>query len=213
MAEADDSHAEVDVNEDDPRSEIISSRRLESFSDGVMAVIITVMAFNLHPPSTPSWSAVEHRVPTLLIYVLSFTVIGVYWNNHHHLLRITTTINSAVMWTNLALLLCLSLFPVVTEWVGLVPSSSWPAVAYGLVSTLCAVAYYVLSRAILRANHHDRMLVRALGHDVKGRISLALALVGVALAFVSAYLAYACYAVLTVMWFVPDRRLVRPHRH
>ena len=194
-----------------PADAIISTRRLESFSDGVMAVIITVMAFNLKPPAHESWASVDQRIPSLLIYVLSFTVIGIYWNNHHHLLRLATTISGAVMWANLVLLLSLSFTPVVTQWVGLAGRSAWPAAAYGVVSLLCAVTYYVLVRAILRANHHDAILAGALRRDVKGMISPLFSASGIALAFVSPYLSYACFAMLSLMWIVPDRRLVRPH--
>jgi len=198
---------------EDPVGEVIDSGRLESFSDGVMAVIITVMAFNLRPPVHDSWTSVEHRVPSLLIYILSFTVIGIYWNNHHHLLRMTTTISGGVMWANLALLFCLSLTPVVTEWIGQGARSAFPAVAYGIVSLASALTYFALVRTILRANHHDEKLVRALGHDVKGAISPFVSVSGIALAFVSPFLSYACYGLLSLMWIIPDRRLVREHQH
>jgi len=201
------------VPDDDSHGEVISSRRLESFSDGVMAVIITVMAFNLRPPAHDSWHFVAQRLPTLLIYMLSFTVIGIYWNNHHHLLRMTTTISTGVMWTNLALLFCLSLVPVVTEWVGQGARSSFPALAYGVVSLASALTYFALVRAILRANHHDERLVRALGRDIKGTISPFVSLAGIVLALVQPFASYACYALLSLMWIIPDRRLVREHRH
>jgi len=206
-------HPESPVEGHGAASEVISSGRLESFSDGVMAVIITVMAFSLRPPAQDHWRYVEQRLPTLLIYILSFTVIGIYWNNHHHLLRMTTTISSGVMWTNLGLLFWLSLTPVVTEWVGQSAGSSYPAVAYGVVSLASALTYFALVRAILRANHHDETLVRALGHDVKGMVSPFVSILGIALGFVAPYLSYACYALLSLMWIVPDRRLVREHRH
>ncbi len=196
-----------------PLHDVVGTGRLESFSDGVMAVIITVMAFDLRPPSGANWTAVDHRLPTLLIYILSFTVIGIYWNNHHHLLRLTTTISAGVMWANLALLFWLSLTPVTTQWVGTDYKSAWPAMAYGIVSLASAMTYYVLVRAILRANHDDEVLRRALGHDVKGTISPFISLSGVLLAPVSPYLAYACFTLLSLMWIIPDRRLVRPHRH
>jgi uncharacterized membrane protein len=194
---------------DHAHGRVIATHRLESFSDGVMAVIITVMAFDLRPPAGQDWADLAHRLPSLLVYILSFTAIAIYWNNHHHLLRLTTSISAAVMWSNLTLLFCLSLVPVVTQWVGEASDSSWPAVAYGVVSLASAVSYFVLVRAILRANHHDDALKRALGHDTKGAISPLFSLSGMALAFVSPYLAYACYALLSLMWIIPDRRLVR----
>ncbi len=194
-------------------SDIIASGRLESFSDGVMAVIITFMAFNLRPPAGEHWTQVTQRLPTLLIYILSFTVIGIYWSNHHHLLRLARTISGGVMWTNLSLLFCLSLVPVVTQWVGQASNSAFPAVAYGIVSLASALTYFALVRAILRANHHDEQLLSALGRDVKGMISPFISLAGIAVAPLSPYLSYACYALLSLMWIVPDRRLVREHRH
>jgi uncharacterized membrane protein len=205
-------HSERPIEERDAHGEVIASGRLESFSDAVMAVIITVMAFSLRPPAHDNWASVDHRLPNLLIYILSFTVIGIYWNNHHHLLRMTTTISGGVMWANLALLFWLSLVPVVTEWVGQDGRSSFPAVAYGIVSLASALTYFVLVRTIVRANHHDQKLVRALGHDVKGAISPFVSVSGVALAFVNPFLSYACYTLLSLMWIIPDRRLVRQHR-
>lgn len=191
--------------------EIISSHRLEGFSDGVMAVIITVMAFNLRPPAHENWASLDQRIPSLLIYVLSFTVIGIYWNNHHHLLRLTT-ISAGVMWANLSLLLSLSLVPVVTEWVGQAGRSRWPAVAYGIVSLTSALTYFILVRTIVAANHHDGQLVRALRRDRKGPASPLVSMAGIALAVVTPLLSYACFALLSLMWIIPDRRLVRPHR-
>lgn len=193
------------------QSQIISTTRLESFSDGVMAVIITLMAFNLRPPAHQSWSSLSHRLPDLAIYVLSFAVIAVYWNNHHHLLRVTTTISTGVMWTNLVLLFWLSLVPVMTQWVGQAPSSRWPAVGYTLVSFLAASTYFILSRAIVRANHHDTALTTALGYDLKGFLSWAWGLVAVGLALWRPYLGYAGDIILSVLWAVPDKRLVRPN--
>lgn len=191
---------------------VIGSGRIASFSDGVMAVIITIMALNLRPPAGPHWSEVTQRLPNLLIYMLSFTVIGIYWNNHHHLLRLTTTISAGVMWANLALLFCLSLTPVVTQWVGEASNSAFPAVAYGLVSLASALTYFVLSRTILRANRDDGKLLSALSHDIKGMVSPVIYLTGIALAPVSPYLSYACYTVVSLMWIIPDRRLIREHR-
>jgi len=148
----------------------------------------------------------------LLIYILSFTVIGIYWNNHHHLLRLTSSISRGVMWTNIALLFWLSLVPVVTEWVGQASSSKWPAVAYGIVSVASALTYFILVRAILRVNHDDEKLARALGHDRKDAISPFVSFSGIALPFVSPYLAYACYALRSLMWIIPDQCLVVEHR-
>jgi len=187
----------------------IDTHRLEAFSDGVMAVIITIMAFDLKTPATADLHGLAHRAPALLVYILSFTVIGIYWNNHHHLLRATERISGAVMWTNLYLLLWLSFVPFTTAWVGTAHSRSLPAVAYGVVALGAALAYTALVRAILRANPDDEYIAAAVGTDVKGMVSLAIYATGIGLAFLSPYLAYACYVSVSLLWFVPDRRLTR----
>ena len=174
-----------------------------------MAVIITIMAFDLKTPLTPDLHGLGHRVAPLLVYVLSFTVIGIYWNNHHHLLRATERISGAVMWTNLYLLFWLSLVPFTTAWVGAAHGHSLPAVAYGAVALGAALAYTALVRAILRANPDDRYIAAAVGTDVKGMVSLVIYVTGIGLAFLNPYLAYACYASVSLLWFVPDRRLTR----
>ncbi len=189
--------------------EVIAAKRLESFSDGVMAVVITLMAFELRPPAGVAWYQIEHRLPNLLVYVLSFTAVAIYWVNHHHLMRVVESISGAVMWANLALLFWLSLVPFATQWVASAYRDTAPAVAYGVVAVGAAVTYYVLVRTLLRANHHDRRLVRALGVDVKGLLSVVLYLAGIGLAFVTPYLMYACAAAVSAMWIVPDRRLTR----
>ncbi|HQU26267.1 MAG TPA: TMEM175 family protein [Acidimicrobiales bacterium] len=187
--------------------EAISTKRLESFSDGVMAVIITLMALELRPPAGVSWTEIDHRLPNLLVYVLSFTSIAIYWVNHHHLMRVVESISGAVMWANLVLLFWLSLVPFATQWVADAYRETAPAVAYGFVAAGAAVTYYVLVRALLRANHHDGQLVRALGVDVKGLLSIIFYLAGIGLSFVTPYLMYACAAAVSAMWIVPDRRL------
>ena len=148
--------------------------RLEAFSDGVMAVIITIMAFNVKPPGGPTVSALHHVVPNLLVYVLSFAIVGTYWNNHHHLLRSTERMSAAVMWANLFLLFWLSLLPIVTGWVAKFPSHALPAAAYGLIGLGSAVAYWILVRMIIRANGTSSTVARAIGSDIKGNLSLAL---------------------------------------
>ncbi len=184
--------------------------RLEAFSDGVMAVIITIMAFGLEAPNGTSLTALRHRLPSLLIYLLSFTVIGIYWNNHHHLLRATKRMSGAVMWTNLQLLFWLSLIPVLTKWVASSYRSSLPASAYGVVGFAAGIAYFILTQAILAANKEDVALRRALGSEVKEVGSVVAYAAGVGLAWVSPWIAYACYAGVSIAWFVPDRRLAEP---
>jgi uncharacterized membrane protein len=183
----------------------MSPARLEAFSDGVLAVIITIMVLELRPPPGDDLPSLEALAPGLLIYVLSFTFIGIYWNNHHHLLRATRRISGGVMWANLHLLFWLSLVPVVTAWVGKYPHSLWPAVAYGALGLLAGVAYTILAMAISSVNK-DSAISKVLQRDYKGRISLAFYAVGMALAFVQPLLAYVLYALVSIMWFIPDRR-------
>jgi uncharacterized membrane protein len=185
------------------------THRLEAFSDGVMAVIITIMAFELKTPVTANLHGLAGRIAPLLVYILSFTVIGIYWNNHHHLLRATNRISAGVMWTNLHLLFWLSLVPFATAWVGSAHDRPLPAATYGAVALGAALAYFALVRAILRANPDDASLAAAVGTDVKGLVSPVVYGAGIGLAFVSPYLAYACYAAVSVVWFIPDRRLTR----
>lgn len=183
------------------------AQRLEAFSDGVMAVVITIMAFGLAVPASATWHALGHQLPSLLVYVLSFTLIGIYWNNHHHLLRATERISGGVMWANLHLLFWLSLTPVATKWVGQAHSAHLPASAYGIVSVGAAVSYGVLVRMIIRANGNESHVARAIGSDVKGRVSIGLFASGTGLAWVSPWVAYAVYVAVAIVWFVPDRRL------
>jgi uncharacterized membrane protein len=183
--------------------------RVEAFSDGVMAVIITIMAFELKAPAGGGFSDLRDRLPALLVYILSFTFIGIYWNNHHHLLRAARQITGAVMWANLHLLFWLSLIPVLTEWIGERHADTAPAVIYGVVCLGASVAFYLLTRAIIAADGEDSAVASALGSDFKGRISLLLYAAGTALAAVSPYIAYGIFAAVAILWFVPDRRFSR----
>jgi uncharacterized membrane protein len=184
----------------------MSTARLEGFSDGVLAVIITIMVLELRPPPGDSLDALQSLIPGLLIYVLSFMFIAMYWNNHHHLLRATLRINSGVMWANFHLLFWLSLVPVVTAWAGAHGRSRWPAVTYGAIGFLAGVAYYVLTLTI-RAVNQDTRLNELLGRDIKGKVSVVLYTLGIALAIIEPLLAYGAYALVSIMWFIPDRRL------
>lgn len=183
--------------------------RLEAFSDGVMAVIITITALSLRSPSGGNFSALSHRLPELLVYILSFAFIGIYWNNHHHLLRATQHVSGAVMWANLHLLFWLSLIPVITEWVGTTYRQEWPAATYGIVAFGAAIAFSILVTMIVRTDGRNSSVARAVGSDVKGKMSLVLYAAGIAFAFVSPWISYALYAAVSIIWFVPDRRLVR----
>jgi uncharacterized membrane protein len=183
--------------------------RLEAFSDGVMAVIITIMALGLNVPKETTWHALGQQLPSLLVYVLSFTMIGIYWNNHPHLLRATEHISGGVMWANLDLLFWLSLIPFATKWVGEAHQASLPASVYGMVTLAAAVAYGILVQMIVRANGRESAVATAVGSDVKGNLSIGLYLIGIGLAWLSPWIAYALYLAVAVVWFVPDHRFRR----
>jgi uncharacterized membrane protein len=184
--------------------------RLEAFSDGVLAVIITIMALELKAPVDGDFRSLRGRLPALLVYILSFTFVGIYWNNHHHLLRAARRVTPGVMWANLHLLFWLSLIPVLTEWIGEHYEKTAPAATYGLVCLGSAVAFTVLVRAIIRADGSASLVATAIGRDTKGRASLVLYTAATGLAFVTPWISYALLAAVAVMWFVPDRRLSRP---
>jgi len=184
----------------------IDTSRLEAFSDGVIAIIITIMVLEIHRPEEPTLDAVRPLIPTLLAYLLSFVFVGNYWNNHHHLFKAAKAIDGRVMWANLHLLFWLSLIPVATGWVGDLHDHAWPAALYGVLGLICGIAYSILLRSIIQANPHTR--IRAVvGTDRKGIISLALYSLGALLAFVDPWIGYGAYALVSVIWFIPDRRL------
>ena len=181
--------------------------RLEAFSDGVIAVVITIMVLELHIPKGSDFAALRPQVAAFLTYVLSFVNLGIYWNNHHHLLKATQRINGSVLWANLHLLFWLSLFPFFTGWMGENHFAPLPTAAYGVVMLLAAVAYYTLQTVIVAAQGSSSSLAAALGRDVKGRISPVIYIVAVPLAFVSRWIALGLYVVVALMWLVPDRRI------
>jgi len=184
--------------------------RLEAFSDGVLAVIITIMALELKAPEDGSFRSLHARLPALLFYILSFTFIGIYWNNHHHLLRAARRVTAGVMWANLHLLFWLSLIPVLTEWVGENHGDRVPATTYGVVCLGAAVAFTILVQAIIRADGSSSLVATAIGSDTKGRLSLLGYAAATALSFVSPWISYALFVAVALMWFIPDRRFSRP---
>ena len=183
--------------------------RLEAFSDGVLAVIITIMALDLRVPGRPTVRDLGQSLPSLLVFALSFTFIGIYWNNHHHLLRSTERISGRVMWSNLHLLFWLSLMPLLTKYVAEYYGSHLPACTYGVVAIGAASAYWILVRSIVAANGPDSEVARAIGTDFKGKVSIVIYALGVGLAWITPWIAYALYVAVSVIWFVPDRRLER----
>jgi uncharacterized membrane protein len=182
--------------------------RLEAFSDGVVAIIITIMVLELKVPQGADLDALRPLLPTFLTYALSFIFVGIYWNNHHHLLHATTRIDGGVLWANLHLLFWLSLTPFVTGWMGQNHYAPWPVAVYGLVLLLSAIAYYILVRAIIHAEGPHSKLAAAVGSDIKGKISAVLYAAAVPLAFVSSWIALGIYVFVALVWLVPDRRMV-----
>ncbi|HET7311464.1 MAG TPA: TMEM175 family protein [Mycobacteriales bacterium] len=183
--------------------------RMEAFSDGVIAILITVMVLELRVPHGTTWGALHESVPTLLTYVLSFVYLGIYWNNHHHMLMLTERIGGLVLWANLHLLFWLSLVPFATGWMGENHFAKVPASAYGIVLLGAALAYYALQTTIVRVQGPDSRLATAIGRDLKGKASPVLYITGIALAFANRWLAIAVYVIVALMWLIPDRRLER----
>jgi uncharacterized membrane protein len=181
--------------------------RLEAFSDGVIAIIITIMVLELKVPHDAGWRALVPVAPVFLSYVLSFVFLGIYWSNHHHLLQAVEHVNGRVLWANLHLLFWLSLTPFVTSWMGESSFAAVPAALYGGVLLFSAVAYFILARSLLSIHARDSVLAVALGADFKGKISMVIYLVAIPLAFVRSWLACALYVLVAVMWLVPDRRI------
>jgi uncharacterized membrane protein len=183
------------------------SGRVEAFSDAVIAIVMTVMVLELRVPSSTTWEALRPLVPVFLTYVLSFVYLGIYWNNHHHLLQATERVNGAVLWANLHLLFWLSLFPFATGWLGENHVAVLPTVLYGVVLLLAAMAYYVLQSVIVAEQGQGSALKAALGRDLKGKLSPVIYAGAIGLAFVSPWLAISLYVVVALMWLVPDRRI------
>jgi uncharacterized membrane protein len=181
--------------------------RLEAFSDGVIAVIITIMVLELHAPEGSDFEALKSIGPTFGAYVLSFVLLGIYWNNHHHLLHATKAVSGAVLWANLHLLFWLSLFPFVTAWMSGNDFAELPTAIYGLVLLLAAIAYFILQKAIVVADGPNSGLLAALGRDMKGKISPVLYALAIPLAYVDRWISLGLYIVVALMWLVPDRRL------
>jgi uncharacterized membrane protein len=187
----------------------VGKNRLEAFSDGVLAIIITIMVLELKVPHGETLSALEPLLPVFLSYVLSFVYIGIYWNNHHHLLHTVHRISGGVLWANLFLLFCLSLLPFVTGWMGENHFAAVPTALYGGVLILAAMAYWVLVRAIIAVEGKDSLLARAIGRDIKGNLSVVIYGAAIATAFLDQWIAQALYVVVALMWLVPDRRIER----
>jgi uncharacterized membrane protein len=181
--------------------------RLAAFSDGVVAILITIMVLELEVPHESTWDAVRPVVPLFLVYALSFVYVAIYWNNHHHLINASVRVNGRILWANLHLLFWLSLVPWATAWMGENDFEALPVAVYGGLLVCAAIAYYVLQRLIVLEHGIQSPLALALGRDLKGKISPVIYAVAIALAFVSRWVALALYVTVALMWLVPDRRL------
>ena len=185
----------------------MSKNRMEAFSDGVIAIIITIMVLELHAPPGADVNVLRPLLPVFLCYVLSFVFLGIYWNNHHHLLHAIAHVDGRVLWANLHLLFWLSPIPFVTAWMGENRFAAWPVALYGVVMLGAAVAYFILARALIALHGRDSVLATALGRDRKGKISLVFYLAAIPVAFVYPWLSCALYVLVAIMWLIPDRRI------
>jgi uncharacterized membrane protein len=187
----------------------VSKNRLEAFSDGVIAIIITIMVLEFRAPEEPELAALRPLVPAFLSYVLSFVFLGIYWSNHHHLLQAVRLVDGRVLWANLHLLFWLSLVPFTTSWIGASHFAAVPVAAYGVDLLMAALAYSILSRVLVARHGKDSTLALALGRDLKGNLSLVLYATAIAVAFVEPRVSCALYVIVAVIWLVPDRRIER----
>ncbi|GAA1650053.1 TMEM175 family protein [Georgenia ruanii] len=182
---------------------------MEAFSDAVIAIAITVMVLELPTPHDTTWHALRDAWPVLLSYVLSFVILGIYWNNHHHMLQATTRVNGPILWANLHLLFWLSLVPFTTAWMGENAFASVPTAAYGVVLLAAALAYYALQGLIIRDQGEGSIVAAAVGRDLKGKLSPVLYVIGIGLSFLSSRAAVAVFATVALVWLIPDRRIER----
>jgi uncharacterized membrane protein len=185
----------------------MNKNRMETFSDGVIAIVITIMVLELKPPHGNDLAALIPQIPIFLSYALSFIYLGIYWNNHHHLLHAVKNVDGRILWANLHLLFWLSLVPFSTAWVGENHLAPWPVAIYGAILLFAAIAYYILTRFLISLHGHDSFLAKAVGRDFKGGISMLFYLASIPLAFINIWFAIALYIVVAVMWLIPDRRI------
>ena len=181
--------------------------RMEAFSDGVLAIIITIMVLEMKVPHGDELSSLKPILPVFLSYVLSFINIGIYWNNHHHMMHTVNKVSGTVLWTNIHLLFWLSLFPFATAWMGENHFSQWPVALYGFVSMMAGIAYYFLVHRLADIHGKDSTLAKALGKDRKGILSVVFYMVGIGLSFVNSWIGFSMYVLVAAMWFMPDRRI------
>lgn len=190
----------------------MSKGRLEAFSDGVFAVIITIMVLDMKVPQGADLHALKSVVPVFLCYILSFIYVGIYWNNHHHLLHASDHVSGGILWANLALLFCLSLAPFTTAWMGENHYAPLPVAVYGVMLLSAGIAYFVLTKSLIAHHGKNSVLATSIGHDRKGTVSVLVYLAALPLAFVRPWLACACYTLVAIMWLLPDPRIEK-HVH
>jgi uncharacterized membrane protein len=185
----------------------MSKGRLEAFSDGVFAVIITIMVLEMRVPRGIDLQALKSVVPAFLCYVLSYLYIGIYWNNHHHLLHATERVSGRILWANLILLFCLSLVPFTTAWMGQNNYAPLPTAVYGVMLLCAGIAYYILTKSLIAHHGRDSLLARSIGNDWKGTVSLLVYALAIPLALIRPWIACGCYALVALMWLLPDPRI------
>jgi uncharacterized membrane protein len=194
----------------------VNKNRLEAFSDGVLAIIITIMVLELHVPDEPTWRGLGSVLPTFLSYLLSFVYVGIYWNNHHHMIHLASRVNGAILWANLHLLFWLSLIPFTTRWMDESGFVQIPVLTYGINLLCAAIAYFILEQALIRQQGRDGPLAQAIGRDWKGKTSPLIYLAGLGLTTVQPLFGVAVYTIVALIWLIPDRRVehfvTRAHR-
>ena len=187
--------------------------RLEAFSDGVLAIIITIMVLEMKVPHGDNLSDLKPLLPVFLSYILSFVYIGIYWNNHHHMLHVVHKVTGTILWTNTHLLFWLSLVPFATSWMGENNFSTWPVVLYGVILLMASIAYYFLAHSLINVHGKESTLATALGKDRKGIISSIIYVIGIGLSFIHPFIGFGMYVVVAVIWFLPDRRIEKKLEH
>ena len=185
----------------------MSKGRLEAFSDGVFAIIITIMVLELHPPEGSSFADLKPLIPKLISYGLSFTYVAIYWNNHHHMFQVVKHVNGRVLWRNIFLLFCLSLVPFVTAWMGENHFSATPVALYGVVLLMAGTAYYLLIHSLIQLHGENSLLAVSIGNDFKGKISVVIYAVGILVSFFNSWISFALYCCVAFLWVIPDRRI------
>lgn len=181
--------------------------RIEAFSDGVLAIIITIMVLELKVPHSENLQDLKPLVPVIISYVLSFIYIGIYWNNHHHMMQIVKKVNGSILWLNMHLLFWLSLIPFATAWMGENHFSKWPVILYGFILLMAAIAYYFLAHSLISFHGKESILAAAIGKDKKGIISVIMYITGIILSFINSWIGFIIYVLVAFMWFIPDKRI------